>query len=59
VCDQQVQRRLVPPLGAVRLGLALPLPRTFGGVFLESPPQGAVVAIAVALIIAVVSLLET
>jgi len=43
----------------VGLGLALPLPRVFGGLFAEFPPQGPVVAIGVALIVAVVSLLAT
>jgi putative ABC transport system permease protein len=44
---------------AVGLGLALPLPRVFTGLFPEFPPQGPVVAIVVALIIVVVSLLAT
>jgi len=39
--------------------LAVPLPRVFAGLFPEFPPQGPVVAIAVALIIAIVSLLAT
>jgi putative ABC transport system permease protein len=44
---------------AVGLVLALPLPRVFGGLFPEFQPQGPVVAIAVALIVAIVSLLAT
>jgi putative ABC transport system permease protein len=43
----------------VGLGLALPLPRLFAGLFPEFPPQGPEVAAAVALIIATVSLLAT
>lgn len=43
----------------VGLGLALPLPRVFAGLFPELPPQGPIVAIGVALIIAIVSLLAT
>jgi putative ABC transport system permease protein len=43
----------------VGLALALPLPRLFAGLFPEFPAQGLEVAVAVALIIATVSLLAT
>jgi putative ABC transport system permease protein len=44
---------------AVGLALALPLPHLFAGLFPEFPLQGPEVAVAVAFVIAVVSLLAT